>query len=71
MSVQEIESIVERSSNWIATDDDIQQLDDWVEHTLKSNEVVDAIEFCRLYSRAPDAVKRAFGLSRDKVKEPR
>jgi hypothetical protein len=69
VSVKDIENVLERSTNWIATDDEIKQLDNWIESTLRNAELVDAIEFCRLYSCAPDAVKKSFGLTRDKVQE--
>jgi hypothetical protein len=67
VSVKEIENVLERSSNWIATDEEIKQLDNWIESTLRNADLVDVIEFCRLYGRAPDAVKKVFGLTRDKV----
>jgi hypothetical protein len=69
VGVAELEAVLERSSNWIASDTDIKQLDDWVERLVQRTDIVDAIEFCRLYGLAPDAVKKAFGLTRDKVIE--
>lgn len=57
----EIEALLERSGTWIASDDEIRQLDSWIESTLAGKDPVDALEWCRLYGRAPDFVKRAFG----------
>lgn len=63
VSVSELESVLERTTNWIATDDEIAEFDSWVEAALRDLGPLDAIEFCRLYGRAPDFVKKAFGIS--------
>jgi Kef-type K+ transport system membrane component KefB/voltage-gated potassium channel Kch len=64
VSLTEIESVLERSSQWIASDDEIRELDQWIEGELDGVEFFDAQELCRLYGRAPEFVKRAFGVSR-------
>ena len=63
VSVKEIENVLERTSNWIASDDEIAEFDAWIEEALEESDPLDAIEFCRLYGRAPDFAKRAFGVS--------
>jgi voltage-gated potassium channel Kch len=63
VTVKELERVLERSTNWIATDDEIEQFDHWIETTLRDLDPVDVIEFCRLYGRAPDYVRRAFGIT--------
>jgi hypothetical protein len=65
VSVKDLENVLERTSNWIASDDQIAYFDAWVEATLKDEGPLDAIEFCRLYARAPDSAKRAFGIARE------
>jgi hypothetical protein len=65
VSVRDLENALERTSNWIASDDQIADFDAWVEATLKDEGPLDAIEFCRLYARAPDFAKRAFGIARE------
>lgn len=65
VSIQEMESVLERTTNWIATDGEIAEFDEWIERALDNLGPLDAIEFCRLYGRAPDMVKRAFGVSRE------
>lgn len=62
VSVTEVEAVLERSTNWIATDDQINDLDKWIESSLRDSDPIDEIEFCRLYSRSPDFVKQAFGV---------
>ena len=63
VTVKELERVLERSTNWIATDDEIEQFDHWIETTLRDLDPIDVIEFCRLYGRAPDYVRRAFGIT--------
>ena len=63
VTVKELERVLERSTNWIATDDEIEQFDHWIETTLRDLDPVDVIEFCRLYGRAPHYVRRAFGIT--------
>ena len=63
VSVTEVENVLERTTNWIGSDDEIAALDAWIEEALRDSEPLDAIEFCRLYGRAPDFVKIAFGIS--------
>ena len=63
VSVKELENVLERTSKWIASDDEIAEFDAWIEAALSESGPIDAIEFCRLYGRAPDFVKRAFGVS--------
>ena len=63
VSVEEVENVLERTTNWIGSDDEITALDAWIEEALRDADPLDAIEFCRLYGRAPDFVKRAFGVS--------
>jgi Kef-type K+ transport system membrane component KefB/voltage-gated potassium channel Kch len=65
VSVEELENVLDRSTNWIATDDEIAQFNAWIDGALEDNGPLDAIEFCRLYGRAPYFVKRAFGVSRE------
>jgi voltage-gated potassium channel Kch len=60
-----IEDVLSRSSNFIASDEQIQKLDDWIQSTLKDSDPLDEIEFCRLYGRAPDFVKDIFALPSD------
>ena len=62
VTVKELERVLERSTNWIATDDEIAQFDHWIETTLRDLDPIDVIEFCRLYGRAPDYVRKAFGI---------
>lgn len=66
VSIKELKVVLERTSNWIATDDEIAQFDKWIEEALRDVDPLDAIEFCRLYGRAPDFVKKAFGISRER-----
>lgn len=68
VSVIELENVLERTTNWIATDDEIAEFDDWVEAALSDVGPLDAIEFCRLYGRAPACIKKAFGISRESKK---
>jgi TrkA-N domain/Sodium/hydrogen exchanger family len=68
VSVSELENVLERTTNWIATDDEIAEFDAWVEAALRDLGPLDAIEFCRLYGRAPDFVKKAFGVTRETKK---
>ena len=63
VSAEELENVLQRSTNWIASDDEIAELVAWVEGALRDSDPLDAIEFCRLYGRAPDFVKKAFGVS--------
>lgn len=65
VSISELENVLERSTNWIATDDEIAEFDAWVEAALRDLGPLDAIEFCRLYGRGPEFVKKAFGVSRE------
>jgi voltage-gated potassium channel Kch len=65
VSVRDLENALERTSNWIASDDQIADFDAWVEATLKDEGPLDAIEFCGLYARAPDFAKRALGIARE------
>lgn len=65
VSIKELERVLERTTNWIASDDEIAELDAWIEAALSDAGPLDAIEFCRLYGRAPDFVKKAFGVSRE------
>jgi voltage-gated potassium channel Kch len=64
VTVSELERVLERSTNWIATDDEIAQFDHWIETTLRDLDPLDAIEFCRLYGRAPDYIRKAFGITK-------
>lgn len=64
----EIVNVLERSTNWIASDDEIEKLDQWVANALKDSDPLDEIEFCRLYGRAPDFVKETFGVVRERNK---
>jgi TrkA-N domain len=64
VTVSELERVLERSTNWIATDDEIEQFDRWIETALRDLDPLDAIEFCRLYGRAPDYVRKAFGVTK-------
>lgn len=63
VTVKELERVLERSTNWIATDDEIEQFDHWIETTLRDLDPIDEIEFCRLYGRAPDYIRKAFGIT--------
>lgn len=57
----EIEAVLERSGrSWIASDAQIEQVEAWIEGTLRGP--VSALEFCHLYGEAPAYVKEAFGL---------
>jgi voltage-gated potassium channel Kch len=63
VTVKEVERVLERSTNWIATDDEIEQFDSWIETSLRDLDPVDVIEFCRLYGRAPEYIRKAFGVT--------
>jgi voltage-gated potassium channel Kch len=65
VSIEALENVLDRSTNWIATDEEIAQFNAWIDGALQDTGPLDAIEFCRLYGRAPDFVKRAFGISRE------
>jgi len=69
VSIKELEGVLERTTNWIASDSEIAEFDAWIEDALSESDPLDAIEFCRLYGRAPDFIKRAFGVSRGTVKD--
>ena len=64
VTVSELERVLERSTNWIATDDEIADFDAWIERNLRHLDPLDATEFCRLYARAPDYVRKAFGVTK-------
>jgi Kef-type K+ transport system membrane component KefB len=47
---------------FIASDEEISQMEEWLQTTESAHmDPMDRIEFCRLYSRAPDFVKKSFG----------
>jgi voltage-gated potassium channel Kch len=64
VTVNELERVLERSTNWIATDGEIADFDAWIETSLRHLDPLDATEFCRLYARAPDYVRKAFGVTK-------
>jgi Kef-type K+ transport system membrane component KefB/voltage-gated potassium channel Kch len=62
VNLQEIDDALRRSSHWIASDDEIRHLDAWLAETIGAKQVVSILDLCRLYRRAPDYVRKAFGL---------
>jgi len=55
---------------FVASDDEISEMERW----MKSSSVhvmdpLDRVEFCRLYARAPDFVKKSFGLIKQDQKQ--
>ena len=51
---------------FVASDTEIKQMELWLRTTTTMHmDPLDKIEFCRLYSRAPDFVKASFGKIRD------
>jgi Kef-type K+ transport system membrane component KefB/Trk K+ transport system NAD-binding subunit len=64
VTVQELERVLERSTNWIATDNEIADFNAWIETNLRHLDPLDAMEFCRLYARAPEYVRKAFGVTK-------
>lgn len=62
VTVSDMEAVLERSTNWIASDDQITELNNWFESTLRDSDPIDEIGFCTLYGRSPDCVKLAFGV---------
>ncbi|CAJ1908822.1 unnamed protein product [Cylindrotheca closterium] len=57
---------------FVASDSEIAEMEKW----LKSSSVhvmdpLDRVEFCRLYARAPDFVKKSFGVIKQDQKPPR
>jgi hypothetical protein len=63
VTVNELERVLERSTNWIATDDEIAEVNHWIEMSLRDMDPLDVIEFCRLYGQAPENVRKAFGIT--------
>jgi Kef-type K+ transport system membrane component KefB len=64
VSLQEIEDVLRRSTYWIASDDEIQELDGWLTETIGDTEAVSLLDLCRLYGRAPVNVRKAFGIEK-------
>lgn len=63
VSLEEVENVLRKSSNWIANDDEIAKLDAWLEYALKEMDTVTTLDFCRLYGRAPVSLRQAFGVA--------
>jgi hypothetical protein len=67
VSPAEVDAVLRRSSNWIASDSEIEELDLWLNKALENMEVVSIVDLCRLYGRAPEFVKKAFGVEREQI----
>lgn len=70
VSVEEVEAVLGRSTNWIASDDEIRRLDEWIKSALMDFETVTFMDLCRLYGRAPSFVRQAFGISQENLAGP-
>eukprot|EP00980_Cylindrotheca_fusiformis_P007541 scaffold1561_cov129-Cylindrotheca_fusiformis.AAC.33 len=57
-----IEMFRKTKKGFIASDSEISQMEQWLAMTNAAHmDPMDKIEFCRLYSRAPEFVKKSFG----------
>ncbi|GKY98236.1 hypothetical protein MPSEU_000781300 [Mayamaea pseudoterrestris] len=65
VTLQEIENVLRRSTRWIATDAEIQELDDWLSVAIGEKDSVPILDLCRLYGQAPALVRKAFGIEKN------
>lgn len=75
VTLWEIDSVLRRSTFWVASDEDIEFLDTWLKSALdasdkkdqdqleRADQSVSALDFCRMVGKAPDRVRRAFGIT--------
>ncbi|KAL3944848.1 MAG: hypothetical protein SGBAC_001050 [Bacillariaceae sp.] len=57
---------------FVASDDEIKAMDRWMSSSsIHVMDPLDRIEFCRLYARAPDFVKKSFGLIKQNQEQSR
>jgi Kef-type K+ transport system membrane component KefB len=57
VEVDEVKAILRKSNTGISSDEEIQDMEDWVQRAVTSP--LDPVGFCRLYARAPAFVKSA------------
>ena len=58
-----IEMFRKTKKGFVASDEEIKSMEEWLVTTSSAHyDPMDRIEFCRMYSRAPDFVKESFGL---------
>jgi Kef-type K+ transport system membrane component KefB len=68
LSPKELTSMVRRTrEGFIASDEEIEVMEDWLATNIDSAYPIDKVEFCRLYINAPDFMKDAFGVLDKKV----
>jgi Kef-type K+ transport system membrane component KefB len=63
LSPKELTSMVRRSrEGFIASDKEIEVMENWLKTNIDSEYPIDKVEFCRLYINAPAFMKDAFGV---------